>query len=138
MHPQVVAAVLHRGDQVLLCHRSPTRRWYPDVWDLPGGHVEPHERPRDALRRELIEEVGVDIGTPSDEPVLQLEMASGLHLAVWHVTNWHGVVENCDLNEHDHIGWFTENNVKGLDLAHSAYFSLLQGFLTTDPPRLKT
>ena len=29
--------------QALLCHRSPDRAWYPDVWDLPGGHVEAGE-----------------------------------------------------------------------------------------------
>ena len=36
----VVAALLVRADRVLLCHRSPDRRWFPDVWDFPGGHVE--------------------------------------------------------------------------------------------------
>ncbi len=41
-------------------HRSPERRWFPDVWDLPGGHVEPGEDERTALRRELREEVGVE------------------------------------------------------------------------------
>ncbi|WP_433427484.1 NUDIX hydrolase [Nonomuraea sp. CA-141351] len=37
---RIVTAVLRDGDRVLLCHRSAGRRWYPDVWDLPGGHVE--------------------------------------------------------------------------------------------------
>ncbi len=35
----VVAGVLVRGDAVLMTHRSPSRRWYPGVWDLPGGDV---------------------------------------------------------------------------------------------------
>lgn len=39
----VVAGLLVRGTEVLLGHRSPGRRWYPDVWDLPGGHVEDGE-----------------------------------------------------------------------------------------------
>ncbi|GAA2693767.1 hypothetical protein GCM10010412_085480 [Nonomuraea recticatena] len=42
---RIVTAVLRDGDRVLLCHRSAGRRWYPDVWDLPGGHVEEGEDP---------------------------------------------------------------------------------------------
>jgi 8-oxo-dGTP diphosphatase len=32
---EVVAAVVVRDGEVLLCHRSPNREWYPNVWDLP-------------------------------------------------------------------------------------------------------
>ena len=41
--PHVVAGVLVRGSAVLMGHRSPSRRWYPDVRDSPGGHVEPRD-----------------------------------------------------------------------------------------------
>jgi 8-oxo-dGTP pyrophosphatase MutT (NUDIX family) len=125
----VVAAILRRGDEVLLCHRSPTRRWYPDVWDFPGGHVEHLERPEHALRRELIEEIGVDIGTVSDPPVLRLDAAPAFDLTVWQVTRWHGVVTNRDAEEHDRLGWFREADLCGLDLAHPSYLSLLQRLL---------
>jgi len=30
----------------------------PNMWDLPGGHVEPNEAPDDCIRRELHEELG--------------------------------------------------------------------------------
>src|SRR5690349_1557820 len=66
---QIVAALLRDGDRVLLCHRSAARRWYPDVWDLPGGHVEAGETPGAALVRELREELGITIGEPSGAPV---------------------------------------------------------------------
>ena len=54
--PRIVMAVLVRDDCVLLGHRHPERSWYPDVWDLPGGHVEDGEAPAAALRRELSED----------------------------------------------------------------------------------
>ena len=31
--------------RVLMVHRHPDRRWYPDCWDLIGGHIEPGESP---------------------------------------------------------------------------------------------
>lgn len=68
----VVMGLPRRNDHVLLCHRHPQRRWYPNVWDLPGGHVEPHEDPRDALERELREELGIAIARPGEPADLQL------------------------------------------------------------------
>ena len=56
-----MAGVMIKDGRILLCHRSPHRRWYPDVWDLPGGHVEPGETSTEALKRELLEELGVSV-----------------------------------------------------------------------------
>jgi len=39
----VSCGLLVRADRVFLVHRSPAKTWYPNVWDLPGGHVEPGE-----------------------------------------------------------------------------------------------
>ncbi|MGB5952451.1 MAG: NUDIX domain-containing protein, partial [Ornithinimicrobium sp.] len=54
----VVAALLLRNGRALLLHRTHTRQWYPDCWDLPGGHVEAGEDPAAALSRELFEDLG--------------------------------------------------------------------------------
>ena len=64
---QIVAAMLLRADAILLCHRSRDRAWYPDVWDLPGGHIEAEESPGDALVREIQEELGVTLSGPLGE-----------------------------------------------------------------------
>lgn len=52
MHVVVCGALVENG-AVLLVHRSPTRRAYPDLWDLPGGHVEAGESELQALAREM-------------------------------------------------------------------------------------
>lgn len=51
-----VKVVVRRGDEVLLIRHTYARR---DVWDLPGGFVSPGEDPEHALRRELLEELGL-------------------------------------------------------------------------------
>jgi 8-oxo-dGTP diphosphatase len=60
---KIVTAALVREGRVLLVHRSPTRRAYPDVWDLPGGHIEAGETELAALAREMHEERSVQIAT---------------------------------------------------------------------------
>lgn len=56
----VVAGLLRDGQRVLLTRRRPDQS-LPDLWELPGGKVEPEETPEQALRRELREEIGVTV-----------------------------------------------------------------------------
>ena len=127
---RVVAAVLRAGHKVLLCHRSPGREWYPGVWDFPGGHVESDEQPDQALRRELLEEVGVDIGIVRQEPVLRrTDQDIGVDVTVWLVTTWAGTVENRQPDEHDLIGWFEAKDLPALEFADGSYLPLLRRLL---------
>jgi 8-oxo-dGTP diphosphatase len=126
----VVAVILRQADRLLLCHRAPTRRWYPDVWDFPGGHVEPEEGPEEALRREILEELGVELGGVDGAPVLhRLVPDTGLDLTVWVSCNWRGEVTNMQPEEHDAIGWFRRKQLGGLRFADPSYLGLLQGLL---------
>jgi 8-oxo-dGTP diphosphatase len=117
---RIVAALLRDGNRVLLCHRSPERRWYPDVWDLPGGHVEPGELPGAALARELREELGIDIAAPSGPPMQDVH-TDMVDMQIWLVDAWTGSPANVAPDEHDAIAWFAEDAVGGLRLAHDSY-----------------
>jgi 8-oxo-dGTP diphosphatase len=58
---RVAAAVLVREDgKVLLAQRLPGTP-YPGYWEFPGGKLEPSESARDALVRELDEELGIAV-----------------------------------------------------------------------------
>lgn len=54
----VVAALLFDQGRLLICQRSEHGQ-FPNQWEFPGGKVDPGEAPRDALRRELLEELGI-------------------------------------------------------------------------------
>ena len=56
----VVAAVIRRGDEILISRR-PDRDGRAGQWEFPGGKVEPGEPEPDALRREIAEELGCDL-----------------------------------------------------------------------------
>jgi mutator protein MutT len=119
----VVAGVLVRGDRVLLGHRSPSRRWYPDVWDFPGGHVEPGEDGPAALARELREEVGV---TPREADRVLAVHDGDVHLVLYAVRAWDGEPRNLQPHEHDELRWFAAAEVGGLRLAHPSYADVVQ------------
>jgi len=57
---QVVAALLVRGDRVLVCQRREAGP-FPLKWEFPGGKVEKGEGLAEALSRELREELGIEI-----------------------------------------------------------------------------
>lgn len=61
----VVAGVLFEGGRVLLTQRKQGAH-LEGLWELPGGKIDPDEDPRDALVRELREEIGteVEVGAP--------------------------------------------------------------------------
>jgi 8-oxo-dGTP diphosphatase len=57
---RVAAAVLVRDGKVLLAQRL-TGTPYPGYWEFPGGKLEPGESARDAMVRELDEELGIAV-----------------------------------------------------------------------------
>lgn len=106
IHHVVSAALVRGGSEVLLVHRHPRRRYFPDVWDLPGGHVEPGEEPVAALARELREEIGVEVRDLPAEPAARLRPWPALDLASWVVTAWDGEPANLAPEEHDDLRWW--------------------------------
>jgi len=68
----VVGAVIVRGGLVLCAQRGPSGG-LAGLWEFPGGKIEPGETPREALAREIVEElectveVGAEITTTSHE-----------------------------------------------------------------------
>ncbi len=86
----VVAAVLMRDDRVLVAKR-PSGSHQGNKWEFPGGKVKAGETRRDALVRELGEELGITV--QSAHPLIQVRHSypdKRVHLDVWRVTAFEG------------------------------------------------
>ncbi len=57
----MAAAVLLRADGAVLLAQRPAGKPYAGYWEFPGGKLETGETPREALTRELREELGVEV-----------------------------------------------------------------------------
>ncbi len=95
---QTACAILLRDGRILLGRRTPQRRFYPDCWDVLGGHLEAGETPEQALIREVQEEAGVTplrhrlIATlPDPDPVRNGE--ARYHVFI--VTGWTEASRGC-------------------------------------------
>lgn len=105
----LACAILIRGATLLLGRRSLYRGACPGLWDLIGGHVEVGETPRQALVREVLEEVAV---TPTSvEPVCVLteryaEAGVELRHHLFAITAWQGGEPRIANDEHSELRWF--------------------------------
>ena len=128
MTHEIVTALIVRSQKVLLGHRSATREFYPDVWDVFGGHMEPGEQPDETLLRELREELGI---TPTRWLFVETfhkpseELTAHLYL----VTDWQGTPINRQPEEHSEIGWFALAEATQLRLADASYPMLFERYL---------
>jgi len=59
----VTGAIIPRNGKILVAQRHSTSRFEPDRWEFPGGKVDFSEHPEQSLKRELKEELGIDIET---------------------------------------------------------------------------
>lgn len=130
---EVVAGLIIRAQRILLGERSATRMYYPGVWDVFGGHMEPGEGQQQTLIRELQEELGI---TPTQwiyletiSPSQPREESVKIHLYL--VTAWTGTPSNLQLEEHSTIGWFSLAQAAQLHLAHPTYPTLFARYLSS-------
>jgi 8-oxo-dGTP diphosphatase len=91
----VVAALMLRGDEVLICQRRPDQPMALQ-WEFPGGKIEPGESPEVALARELNEELGIEatIGTRVTHIRHNYRHGGAVDLQFFAVYEFRGEIEN--------------------------------------------
>lgn len=107
---EVVAAIILRDGQVFA-----TQRGYGEFqgwWEFPGGKIEPGESPKEALKREIHEELDAEI-----------EVGELLQTVEWNYPNFHltmhcficGLLsESLHLNEHEAATWLSAATLRSV------------------------
>jgi 8-oxo-dGTP diphosphatase len=92
---QVVAALIIRDSKILVCQRTEAQAM-PLKWEFPGGKVERDEDLKDALHRELEEELGIDAVIGRKIAAIQHTYASGaaLELHFYRIDEFKNEIEN--------------------------------------------
>jgi 8-oxo-dGTP diphosphatase len=92
---RVVAGLIVRDGKILVCQRT-RHQTMPLKWEFPGGKIEEGEQPRDALRRELEEELGVHATIGDEVSRIQHEYPNGgmVELRFFVVRDYQGEIEN--------------------------------------------
>jgi 8-oxo-dGTP diphosphatase len=92
---RVAAALILKNGKILICQRT-RHQTFPLKWEFPGGKIERGEQPRDALRRELEEELGVDAKIGDEALRIQHTYSRGgtVELRFFIVEEFAGEIEN--------------------------------------------
>jgi 8-oxo-dGTP diphosphatase len=92
---RVVAAVIEKKGKLLVCQRT-RHQTMPLKWEFPGGKIEEGEQPRDALRRELEEELGIKANVGDEIARVQHTYPNGaaVELRFYIVREYSGEMEN--------------------------------------------
>lgn len=113
----VAAAVVDHLDRpgLLLAARRSAPPRLAGSWELPGGKVEPGERPEQALHRELIEELGICVALGAEAPGPDnglWPLGPGYAMRWWwaHITDG----EPQPLQDHDRLAWVDRAAIPGL------------------------
>jgi 8-oxo-dGTP diphosphatase len=97
---RVAAAVIERDGRILIGQRKLGSR-HSLKWEFPGGKVEAGESPREALERELREELAIQavIGEELDRYDVQYPGGAMTHLFFYRVTEFSGEPQNLDFEQ---------------------------------------
>lgn len=111
---RVVAAVVERGGRLLLCRRPAGKR-HAGLWEFPGGKLLPGESIPEAARRELAEELAVEVLAVGERLFALPDPGSPFVVEFYPVE----IAGEPVALEHEALIWALPEDLAGMDLAPS-------------------
>lgn len=108
---EVVAAVIKKDGRVFATQRGYGD--FKDMWEFPGGKIEPGESPEDALKREIKEELDADISVDSFLQTVEYDYPKFhliLHCFLCSLKN-----DTLHLLEHESARWLFANELDSVE-----------------------
>ena len=109
----VAAALYDRCGRVLIAQRPPGKHM-AGHWEFPGGKVAPEESEREALTRELREELGIEVGAA--RPLMRATYAYAdrdVELSLWIIERFAGLPQALDGQA---LKWVAPASLRGEDI----------------------
>jgi 8-oxo-dGTP diphosphatase len=111
---EVAVGILKRSGKILLCQRKKGDR-YGLKWEFPGGKTEPGETMESCLRRELREELSIEIGRTQKIRTIESFYKDGgwFRVSYYLISDFKGEPAN---NIFEQIVWVLPEELKGMDI----------------------
>ena len=110
----VVGGLIHQNQKILICQRKEEGD-HPLKWEFPGGKLKDNENNEEALRRELKEELNLEIVEMSffDEYLYEYaKLSKKLKLIFFQIFKFEGQIQN---KVHQQLKWIDISNLSDYD-----------------------
>ena len=110
----VVGGIIYQNKKILICQRKEVGD-HPLKWEFPGGKLRDFEENQEVLRRELKEELNIEIIEMSffDEYLYEYkELSKKLKLVFYHIFQFEGEMQNL---VHHQLKWIDISNLSEYD-----------------------
>jgi 8-oxo-dGTP diphosphatase len=115
LQKNAVAVIVNSDNKILLLKRGKGAPWMPEKWSLVGGSVEKGESPQNAVEREILEEVGLEVDKFVKTFTIQRKPDS---IETVFACRYSGEPTDIDLDttENTNYGWYDIDEMNYLDV----------------------
>lgn len=124
----VVTVIFIDKNNKILMEKHRTNQTMQNLWQFPGGKVESNELLKSAARREVKEELNINISSSSLAPLtFENYQSNNKHFIIFYFIcrNWKGVITN---KEDQTLRWFGLNEIKTSEIIPYNHKALQQLF----------